>query len=167
MFSNCNTTQKKHLGFDSTHNIKTNNTKVIKSNYSEYLPARIYVTLFFFQYLTENHNSSFWNRTFSIIRISCSRSGRFYFRVRTEACAVQPEPQDFCGRDLMSPESFQRCPLTKKPEDSGYEIDIEPKSSVKCVAADQIKGSCQNYWGTRSLPMLRHCVVSSHTLTVV
>ena len=58
MFSNCNTTQKKHLGFDSTHNIKTNNTKVIKSNYSEYLPARIYVTPFFFQYLTENHNSS-------------------------------------------------------------------------------------------------------------
>ena len=30
MFSNCNTTQKKHLGFDSTHN-KTNNTKVKKS----------------------------------------------------------------------------------------------------------------------------------------
>ena len=40
-------TKKKHLQFDSTHNIKTNNKKVTKSNYSEYLPARI-VTPFFF-----------------------------------------------------------------------------------------------------------------------
>ena len=38
---------------------------------------------------------------------------------------------------------------------------MEPKSSVKSVAADQIKRTCQNYWGElrapRHLPMLRHC----------
>ena len=41
---------------------------------------------------------------------------------------------------------------------------IEPKSSVKSVAADQIKRDCQNYWGgggggrpPQPLPMLRHC----------
>ena len=29
----------------------------------------------------------------------------FNFRLRTKACAEQPELQDFCRRDLMSPES--------------------------------------------------------------
>ena len=36
---------------------------------------------------------------------------------------------------------------------------IELKSSVKSVAADQIKRACQDYWGARPprpLPMLRH-----------
>ena len=37
---------------------------------------------------------------------------------------------------------------------------IDLKSSVKSVAADQIKRACQDYWGAqappRSLPMLRH-----------
>ena len=57
----------------------------------------------------------FRNRKFSILRISCSRSGRFYFRLRTDqACAEQPELQDFCGRDLMSPESFWCCPADQK-----------------------------------------------------
>ena len=57
----------------------------------------------------------FRNRKFSILRISCSRSGRFYFRLRTDqACAEQPELQDFCGRDLMSPESFWHCPADQK-----------------------------------------------------
>ena len=32
-------------------------------------------------------------------------SKKFNFRLRTKACAEQPELQDFCGRDLMSPES--------------------------------------------------------------
>ena len=50
MFSNCNTTHEKTLGIRFT--------KVTKSNCSEYLPARIYVTPFSFQYFTENHNSS-------------------------------------------------------------------------------------------------------------
>ena len=40
--------------------------------------------------------------------------------------------------------------------------NIEPKSSVKSVGADQIKGACQSHWGAggrppRPLPMLRHC----------
>ena len=38
---------------------------------------------------------------------------------------------------------------------------IEPKSSMKGVAADQIKRARQNYWwggGGRPLPMLRHCL---------
>ena len=50
---------KKTLGiwFDSSHN-KTNNTEFTKSNYSEYLPARIMFLPFFYQYLTEDHNSS-------------------------------------------------------------------------------------------------------------
>ena len=57
----------------------------------------------------------FRNRKFSILRISCSRSGRFYFRLRTDqACAEQLELQDFCGRDLMSPESFWHCPADQK-----------------------------------------------------
>ena len=29
---------------------------------------------------------------------------------------------------------------------------IEPKSSVKSVAADQIKRDCQNYWGGGQAP---------------
>ena len=41
--------------------------------------------------------------------MSCSHSRRFYFRLKTEACAEQQEPQDFCGQDLMSPESSWRC----------------------------------------------------------
>ena len=39
------------------------------------------------------------------------------------------------------------------PEDFEH---IEPKSSVKSVAADQIKCACQNYWGTP--PHARHCL---------
>ena len=35
---------------------------------------------------------------------------------------------------------------------------IEPKSSMKGVAADQIKRARQNYWGPQPLPMLRHCL---------
>ena len=70
--------------------------------------------LFFSQLFTEFIVKSFRNREFSILRISCSRSGRFYFRLRTEACADQPEPRDFCGRDLMSPESFLAMPADQK-----------------------------------------------------
>jgi len=38
----------------------------------------------------------------------------FYFRLRTEACAEQPEPQDFCGWDLRCPECSRRCPADEK-----------------------------------------------------
>ena len=51
----------------------------------------------------------FRNRKFSILRISCSHFGRFYFCLRTEACAEQPEP-----RDLISPESSWCCPADQK-----------------------------------------------------
>ena len=67
--------KQQHVGFDSTHNIKTNNTKVTKSNYSEYLPGRI-VTPFSFPYFfkfPETESSVY----FGDLRISCFRSGRF------------------------------------------------------------------------------------------
>jgi len=38
---------------------------------------------------------------------------------------------------------------------------MEPKSTMKSVAANQIKRVCQSYWGggraPRPLPTLRHC----------
>ena len=86
--------------------------------YSEYLVTRIYVSPFFlpiFRCESWFIVKIFRNRKFSILRISCSRYGRFYFRLRTDqACAEQPELQDFCGRDLMSPESFWRYPAEQK-----------------------------------------------------
>ena len=35
---------------------------------------------------------------------------------------------------------------------------IEPKSSVKSVAADQIKRACQNYWGDSGPPAPPHAI---------
>ena len=48
-------------------------------------------------------NCSFKFSTSTLEFYSCSRSGRFYFRLRFEACAEQPEPQDFYGRDILFP----------------------------------------------------------------
>ena len=42
---------------------------------------------------------------------------------------------------------------------------IEPKSSVKSVAADQIKRACQNYWEAQAPPAPPHATYGT-VLTV-
>ena len=62
--------------------------------------------------------------------------GKCYFRLRNDACAQQPKPQDFCGRDLMLPR-FDVAPLAKKLENSGYEIAfmVDDFAAVSVVVA--------------------------------
>ena len=43
---------------------------------------------------------------------------------QTQACAQEPEPHDFCGKNSVSPEFFPGDPpLTEEPENSGLEIE--------------------------------------------
>ena len=57
--------------------------------------------------------------------MSSSHSRRFYFRLKTEACAEQQEPQDFCGRDLMSPVSVAK--MTKSLKTLGTRLAPGPQ----------------------------------------
>ena len=67
------------------------------------------------------HRSHFPKQKVQYTSDSSSHSGRFYFLLRTDACAEQPEPQDIAV-EIWCPQSRPSvAPLTKKPEDSAYQ----------------------------------------------
>ena len=87
--------------------------------------------------------SADWKERKPYIRHAQKATGSHFRRI--QACAIKPESHDSWDKNSIIPESLlATTPLTKEPEDSGYEIGHAPGSWL----ADFDPFACFCFWMT-------------------